>query len=130
MLCITVMNRRCSTGCFCLGSDPNWRARIAHLNDTLRQGQLEQASVVITSGVQSGGEAFLAKAGKAVVDFNAFSEANNPYGERDFRAFKVGGQNLFWKIDYFDPELKRHTLDAANPHLTHRVLNIMLASEY
>ena len=104
--------------------------RIARLNDALRHGQLDRATVVVTIGVQSMGEGFLAKAGQAVVEFDDFNEGNDPHGEHDFGSFEMEGQKLFWKIDPFDLKLENHSLDAANPHLTHRVLTIMLASEY
>ncbi|WP_232272130.1 DUF3768 domain-containing protein [Thiosulfatihalobacter marinus] len=104
--------------------------RIARLNDALRHGQLDQATVVVTIGVKSMGEDFLAKAGQAVVAFDEFSEENDPHGEHDFGAFEIDDQKLFWKIDPFDEKLEYHSPDAANPNLTHRVLTIMLACEY
>ncbi|MAX73266.1 MAG: hypothetical protein CMH66_06280 [Nioella sp.] len=104
--------------------------RIARLNDELRHGQLDQATVVVTIGVKSMGEDFPAKAGQAVVAYNGFSEENDPHGEHDFGAFEIDDQKLFWKIDPFDEKLEYHSPDAANPHLTHRVLTIMLACEY
>jgi hypothetical protein len=48
--------------------------RIARLNDALRHGQLDQATVVVTIGVKSMGAEFLARAGQAVVSFDEFSE--------------------------------------------------------
>ena len=59
-----------------------------------------------------------------------FTEDNDPHGEHDFGSFEMAGEKFFWKIDYFDLDLKFHSPDAANPDLTHRVLTIMLASEY
>ncbi|WP_421702334.1 DUF3768 domain-containing protein [Aliiroseovarius sp.] len=118
-------------------TNPVWKVdeefrtkRIARLNDALRHGELDHATVVVTCGVQSMGEAFLAKAGRAVIAYDDFSEDNDPRGEHDFGAFEVDGEKLFWKIDPFDHQMKWHSPDAANPHLTHRVLTIMLASEY
>ena len=116
---------------------PTWQVdkefrtkRIARLNDALRHGQLDNATVVVTIGVKSMGDAFLAKAGQAVVGYDDFSEDNDPHGEHDFGAFEIDGEKLFWKIDPFDLKLEWHSVDAANPSLTHRVLTIMLASEY
>lgn len=104
--------------------------RIARLNDALRHGRLDNATVVVTIGAKSMGEDFLAKAGQAVIAFDAFTKDNDPHGEHDFGAFEIDGEKLFWKIDPFDLKLERHSPDAANPALTHRVLTIMLAREY
>ena len=62
--------------------------------------------------------------------FNAFSEDNDPHGERDFGAFEHDGERIFWKIDYYDPTLSMGSEDPSDPKQTVRVLTIMLASEY
>ena len=118
-------------------STPKWKVdkefrkkRIQRLNDALRQGQATNATVVVTSGLKAQGEAFLARASKAVQDHQTFTEDNDPHGEHDFGSITVDDTELFWKIDYFDLNLKMHSPDAANPVLTHRVLTIMLAREY
>ena len=65
-----------------------------------------------------------------VREFDSFTEGNNPYGERDFGAFAHYGRNIFWKIDYYGPNLKTHTEDPADRSKTVRVLTVMLAEEY
>ena len=67
---------------------------------------------------------------KEVRSFSAFTSANDPYGEHDFGFLSVGGHEFFWKIDYYDPSLTRHSDDAADPFVTARVLTIMLTEEY
>lgn len=104
--------------------------RIRRLNDALRRGDCAKATVVITSGIQALGEAQLAQISAEVASFDAFDEGNDPHQEHDFGAITFEGEKLFWKIDYFDLSLQRHSPDAANPEVTHRVLTIMLASEY
>ena len=66
----------------------------------------------------------------AVSAFSDFSEDNDPHGERDFGAFEIGGQRLFWKIDYYDLDLALASPDAADPAVTRRILTLMLAEEY
>lgn len=119
------------------GSYPVWKAdeefrkkRIVRLNDALRRGEGENVSVVITSGVQSIGREFLHEINHAVASFDAFNEGNDPHHEHDFGAVEVMGEKLFWKVDYFDNDLAMLSPDPACPKLTHRVLTIMLASEY
>ena len=102
--------------------------QVARLNDAHRQ----QAGVgwVMTPGVQALGPAGVALAVAAVRAFEAFGEDNDPYGERDFGAFTIEGQRLFWKIDYYDRGLREASPDPADPAVTRRVLTLMLAEEY
>ena len=116
---------------------PTWQVdqefrtkRIRRLNDALRQGKAQFASVMLTEGVQALGESQMPQVVKAVADYDAFTSDNDPHHEHDFGAFDIAGEKLFFKIDYFDRKMKNHSPDAANPAVTHRVLTIMLAREY
>ena len=118
-------------------SAPTWqldeefrRKRVQRLNDALRRGDVEHGSVVVTQGVQALGEATLPAITAKIAEFDAFTTDNDPYGEHDFGALDHGDEKIFWKIDYFDRGLKMHSPDKANPAVTHRVLTIMLASDY
>lgn len=104
--------------------------RVRRLNDAMRHGQVRFGSIMITPGVQDLGDDALSIVSRKVQEFDAFSEANDPYAEHDFGSFECEDQKIFWKIDYFDRDLKWHSPDKANPEVTHRVLTIMLAQEY
>ena len=52
------------------------------------------------------------------------------YGERDFGKMTFRGETLFFKIDYYDPDLTHGSEDPADASITARVVTIMLASEY
>ncbi len=104
--------------------------RIVRLNDALRRGQGDNASVVITAGLKEKGQEYLAKVVVAVAAYDSFTRDNDPYGEHDFGSITIEGEKLFWKIDYFDLALSAHSPDKANPAVTHRVLTVMLAREY
>jgi hypothetical protein len=101
---------------------------IARLNDQHRaqSGQ----GWVMTPGVQALGALARVQAVAAVAAFSNFSEDNDPHGERDFGAFEIDGQRLFWKIDYYDLNLALASPDASDPAVTKRVLTLMLAEEY
>lgn len=103
-------------------------AAIAALNDTFRAGDGDDW--MITAGVWGLGPALIAQARVAVASFSEFSQANDPHGERDFGAFRLGGHRLFWKIDCYDLGLCEGSPDPADPGRTRRVLTIMLAEEY
>jgi len=103
-------------------------AAIARLNDQHRARP--GVGWVLTAGVQALGDQAVAQAVAAVVDFKDFGEDNDPHGERDFGAFKLGGQRLFWKIDYYDTKLTMASPDPADPDVTRRMLTLMLAEEY
>ncbi|GJL59732.1 MAG: hypothetical protein NPIRA03_25890 [Nitrospirales bacterium] len=65
-----------------------------------------------------------------VREFNAFTEDNDPYGEHDFGSLDHNGQKIFWKIDYYAPDMMHGSENPADPSQTVRVLTIMLAEEY
>lgn len=101
---------------------------IAQLNDQHRARP--GVGWVLTPGVQALGGLALVQAVAAVKSFSDFSEDNDPHGEHDFGAFEIDGQRLFWKIDYYDPNLAMASPDPADPAVTRRVLTLMLAKEY
>ncbi|SDL26423.1 DUF3768 domain-containing protein [Aliiruegeria lutimaris] len=106
------------------------RAAIRDLNDRFRRKGAGHGSVVITQGVQAKGAAFIDKAITAVRGFDGFNEANDPWAEHDFGVVEVEGDRVFWKIDPYDLSLTMLSQNPANEGVTHRVLTIMLASEY
>jgi len=103
--------------------------KIASLNDAFRSS-MTGGRVVMTAGVA----ALDAETCRAVLNevrtYTAFTPANDPHGERDFGQLSVSGHEFFWKIDYYDPTLARHSDDAADPTTTVRVLTVMLTEEY
>lgn len=64
----------------------------------------------------------------AVHNFKDLSEDNDPYNEHDFGPFLCCGEKLFWKIDYYDSDLKFWSDPLSSD--CHRVLNIMLTEDY
>jgi len=103
---------------------------VRDLNDAFRCQGEGRGSIFVTEGVSAEGQEFVAAAVAAVRAFDTFTEDNDPWGEHDFGAVVLGGQKLFWKIDPYDLDLNAHSTNPANPGVTHRVLTIMLASEY
>ena len=65
-----------------------------------------------------------------VKQFSAFTPDNDPYGEHAFGTFALAGETVYWKIDYYAPDLVYGSDDPTNATLTTRVLTILLASEY
>ena len=72
----------------------------------------------------------MSKALAKVIAFDAFSADNDPHHEHDFGSFELEGEKLFWKIDYYDSDLTYGSEDPNDVEKTHRVLTIMLASDY
>ena len=104
-------------------------AKIRELNDKFRSTR-QGGRLLLTSGIQAfGGKAIMEIIGR-VMAFDAFTEDNDPHGEHDFGAFEFEGQRIFWKIDYYDLEMRYGSEDPTNPAKTRRVLTIMLADEY
>jgi hypothetical protein len=67
---------------------------------------------------------------KTIAVFDDFCHANDPYEEHDFGSFEAEGHTIFFKIDYFDRNLKYLSPDPTDPVVTARVITIMLADEY
>jgi len=110
--------------------DAKERARkMARLNDLMRCTGIG-GRVMITQGVEAKGMEFVAKAVAAVRAYDSFSADNDPYHERDFGAFKIGDQKLFWKIDCYDKDCRDGSPDPCDPAITTRILTIMLVEEY
>jgi len=115
---------------------PPATSRIRELNDALRSApdaigaRILNGSLVITSGVQGRGGAFIARCLKAVQTFRDFGPDNDPWGEHDMAFMEVDSVRIFFKIDYYDRDLRMHSLDPSDPGVTRRVLTIALADEY
>ncbi len=98
--------------------------KIAALNDKFRR--FSPFNVFMTRGVQEMPDTMGLM--QAVRDFDRFTEDNDPYGEHDFGSLVWYGEKVFWKIDYYDQDLRygKDPLDLD----CQRVLTVLLASEY
>ena len=109
--------------------------QIRELNDRFRKGDDSiTGQVLMTSGVQSlidiDPQMRLGQMIAAVRSFDDFSNDNDPYGEHDFGAFDIFEEKLFWKLDYYAPDMLHGSEDPSDIAKTVRVLTILLASEY
>lgn len=105
--------------------------KIAALNDGLRTSfDLAKGQIYLSRGVADLPAGDRSKIIDLVKAFNQFTEDNDPYMEHDFGKVSHNGNDVFFKIDYYDKSLQFHSEDAANPEKTVRVMTIMLASEY
>jgi len=103
--------------------------RVRVLND-LARSSMSDCRVVITRGVAALAAQQVRDILQAVRVFDQFNASNDPYGEHDFGAITVNGENIFWRFDYYDPDLAMRSPDPADPAATLRVLTVMLAEEY
>jgi hypothetical protein len=108
----------------------NRTERIAQLNDLCRTAMGVAGKVVQTAGISALPSQEQSRIREQVETFSDFSHSNDPYGERDFGAFTHNGEQVFWKIDYYNADYTGGSEDPADAALTRRVLTIMLASEY
>lgn len=104
-------------------------ARIAELNDILRTTFLT-GRVLMTEGIRALPEETQSRIVEAVQIFTDFTPDNDPHGEHDFGALTIEGEKIFWKIDYYAPDMAHGAEDPSEPAQTRRVLTIMLAEEY
>lgn len=103
--------------------------KIALLNDSFRT-TFVGGTICVTAGLSERGEAFVKAALLATRSFTRFDTGNDPYHEHDFGSFSVEGEQLFFKIDYYDPSMLHGSDDPSNITATRRVLTVMLAEEY
>ena len=102
-------------------------AKVRALNDEFRT-TMTGGRVMVTQGVSALPD--IVGILERVKTFNDFTPGNDPYQEHDFGAFQQHGQQLFWKIDYYDVDLMNGSPDPTDMTVTTRVLTIMLAEEY
>ena len=95
---------------------------IAKKNDEFRRGY----SFTVTRGIEAMPN--MLEVIDRVKAFNDFTEDNDPYGEHDFGSLLCSSETIYWKIDYYNPELSGwcDPLDIR----CRRILTIMLAEEY
>ena len=109
-------------------------AQVAMLNDAFRHNPFASGvpgMLVITSGVADLSPDRQGAILATVVAFDAFDDDNDPYRERDFGAFDIEGERIFWKIDvYTDSDCTFGSEFPADPQRSYRVLTIMFAREY
>ena len=121
-------------------------ARIARLNDLARSAIGVACTAVATVGFRSLPTSDQSRVRELIETYDAFTEDNDPHGERDFGTiYQLGDgrwtterprlsdderERVFWKLDYYDRQMQFASDDATNPAVTRRVLTIMLADEY
>ena len=119
------------------------RSKIANDNDKLRQSifnkdnSLGKNKLVLSHVVSQLTSYDLAEVLKLVKEFNIFTSEDDPFKEHDFGSFDYlcvaedyKETKYFWKIDYYDNDLKFHSEDKLNAEKTIKVLTVMKASEY
>jgi hypothetical protein len=102
---------------------------IRRLNDEFRR-TLHGGMNLQTLGIVALSPLTQAKIMRAIIQFDAFEESNDPHGEHDFIAVEIDGTRVFAKIDYYAPDMEHGSDDPADPQKTIRVMTIMTAEEY
>ena len=109
--------------------------KIRELNDRFRRTLGTSGKRLMTAGVAALPFADQAAIVGKVMNFEDFTEDNDPHGEHDFGAFDFKDERIFWKIDYYNRKSfgSGFEMGADYPEdatKTTRVLTIMLADEY
>ena len=109
--------------------------KIRELNDAFRRSLAGEGKRVMTAGIGALPHQDQAAILGKVMQFDQFTDDNDPHGEHDFGAFDHAEQKIFWKIDYYDRASFGSGHDygsenPADPAATLRVLTVMLAREY
>ncbi len=102
---------------------------IKTLNDNFRR-TFTGGQIMLTSGINNKSLDDVTAILTQVRTFNKFTKGNDPYGEHDFGSFDYKGNKIFFKIDYYDENLKYASENPADSTKTTRVMTVMLAEEY
>ena len=102
---------------------------IKTLNDNFRK-TFSGGRVMLTCGIRAKSQSELAEILNQVRCFNEFTQENDPYNEHDFGCFYYKGEQIYWKIDYYDKDYQFCSEEPRNPNITNRVMTIMLSHEY
>lgn len=102
---------------------------IARLNDALRKQGIG-GTVMVTRGVLAITGYNSPELSEALAAYDAFDADNDPHGEREFGDLTLWGEDMFWKVDYYDTNLLHGSDDPADTDKTKRVLTVMLTSEW
>ncbi|MGV7222178.1 MAG: DUF3768 domain-containing protein [Nitrospinales bacterium] len=108
----------------------NDRNRIAELNDLCRTALGVGGRFLQTPGICGLSQTEQSRIRELVELYDDFNKDNDPYGEHDFGAIEHNGEKIFWKIDYYAPDLIYGSDEPSDPSKTVRVLTVMLAEEY
>ena len=105
--------------------------RIRELNDRFRRDGLGNGSVMLTIGIQERGGDFRRRGRQGGSGIRQLLRRKTIPGVSMISApSRLRVEKVFWKLDYYTPDLTAGSENPANEGVTHRVLTIMLASEY
>ena len=103
--------------------------RLRVLNDEFRR-KLPKGHTFITPGIAALGEEAVTRLIQTLRTYDDFCRENDPHEEHDFGAFDFDGKSVFFKIDYYDKDLKFGSPNPADTTQTARIITLMLAGEY
>ena len=63
-------------------------------------------------------------------EFRHFDDATDPLNEHDLAFFEAEGEKWFFKWDYYDLTLERHSPDPSDPAVTCRMLTVGHETDY
>ena len=98
--------------------------KIRQLNDMLRKTFIG-GQVMLTTGIRAKSSEDQAEILQKVRSFNEFTKANDTYAEHDYGRFTHNGEDIMFKIDYYNKTYDRMSDDPSNPEITNRVMTIM-----
>jgi len=127
----TTLEQNMNNGGSLAGEDrpQGYAARVRTLNDRFRQSGAG-GRMLMTAGIAALPRDEQLAIVAAVMAFEAFDPDDDPYGEHDFGALRVGLHRVMWKIDTYDRSMRVHSPDPSDPAVTCRALTIMPAEEY
>jgi len=100
------------------------------LNDKFRITHSGNGVLSVMASVQNRADEFREAAIEAALAAENFAGENEPWHVRDYGTVVVENEKFLWKIEDYDNNMQRASVDPADETQTKRVLIIMLASGY
>ena len=108
-------------------TDTEKSAKITELNDKARQNL---SNYSFTQGVRGLNREQLNDLIKLVKEFDDFTEENDPHHEHDMGKIEFNGESYYFKIDYYDNQLKYGSEFPEDESITRRIITVMETDEY
>jgi hypothetical protein len=104
--------------------------KISELNDNFRRFGAGNGQFWISRAVSKLKPKEREELKNKMVNFDTFTNFNDPFHVHDCGAIKQNGKTYLWKFDYYAPDMQTESEDPSDETKTLRILTLMRSDEY